>query len=260
MRDGEWITPNDTTLSLFATGIVCGSLSVDTMSANVGETLEFPIRFESRFSQRFMPEELIDAMNLANARNIEIRIQYDSTLLRIRRVTPNRGVLGSVSAGSFVFNPSNTVLSTNASPLTRDNVLALLQADVLLSQKTFTPITVSIDSFASGFSAIVPSNGLLRASYCALDKRQVNTDGLELLLRVDENNDETVATIYSAQNLEARVELFDVTGEQIAEIFSGVLSRGTTTLPLYRPSGSRGRVGVVRVVTRNGSVAELFMR
>ncbi|MBS1538035.1 MAG: choice-of-anchor D domain-containing protein [Bacteroidetes bacterium] len=224
--NGKWITPTDTTLSLFATGIVCGTISADTIDAEVGKPLAISLRFTPNKTSTKTAEELTRLMNQSSNSAMSIGLKYNSNLVRLRSFRPNEGMIGRQLPAILQVNNSDVTIRTTNSNLDESTVIAVLQGDVLLNNEYQTPVRVKVDSFANGFSKIITKDGLVRAQYCAFGNRQVNTNAISLFLKVIDSPDYSV-TVYSKDNSHIHLSLVNSIGEEVSTLFSGNIESGS---------------------------------
>jgi len=226
--NGKWLTPTDTTLTMFATGIVCGELRVDTVDAVIGVPVEIPIRFIPSAGSTLTGKELVQMMNTSTSTAMNVAVQYDSTLLRVTTFKTNDGMIGNLLPTVLQTTFSNATLSVGNSVLQESDILAVLRGDVLLNTSYQTPLTITKQLFANGNSNVTLKPGLLRAQYCGYDNRIVNTQSVRVMLRVVEQQNQNYILLYSDTNKQCEVYLVNMNGERVATLNSGIVQSGNT--------------------------------
>ncbi len=251
--NGKWITPSDTTITLFATGIVCGTISADTVDAEVGKPLSLTLRFAPDKSSTKTARELTQIMNQSTNSAMSVGVSYNSNLVRISSFTPNFGMIGKQIPAVLRATPSSATIKTGNSALDESNIIAILEGDVLLNSAYETPVRVQVDTFANGYSRIVSRDGLVRAQYCAFSARQINTSKIATLLSVVESPDYPVV-VYTSDNSQIHVTLVSMLGETVGQLFNGTIESGTHRFAL--PDGITNGLYFVVMTTVNGVLSE----
>lgn len=227
--NGKWITPTDTTIVVFATGVVCGTLSIDTISASVGEVKEIPIRYTPKFTSSITAEDIVRLMNQSSNTAMNIRVGYSSSLLEVTRLSGASTMLGSVLP-SALQKQINSIDIASVSQLNTSSILCNLQCNVLLGKDFTTPLTLDIVSFANGFYQLNQENGLLRVEYCAFDKRRVDSDKLQLTAYISGDNSTPTLQLYSKQTTYLDIELYSMNGEKYGVLHNGEIASGSHSL------------------------------
>jgi len=186
--DGEWFTPADTTLRLDGTALLCASISLDTIDADIGTVVPVTIVMTSDVGT-VSAEQMRTLINDVGGATV-LRIQQDESLLRMPT-----NVEGQLFGASAVTIPvpggpgsvSETTISSNV-PLVQDNVFGLMRADVVLGSSTRTGLTLFVDSLAGGHTRLTVNPGLVRARYCAIDNRFVQTPAQPVIAWFDTDN------------------------------------------------------------------------
>ncbi len=248
--NGKWITATDTVLTLLATGVICGEISVDTINANVGELVEIPVRFKPLRNAVYTAEELVRIMNTSNATAMNLSLQYDSSLVRVNSFSTNNGMIRLQNSTVLQNTKSTSSLSLTNVSLEESSTIAMLRSDVLLSSVYQTPLRLSSALFANGFSDVTVHSGLLRAQYCAYDSRVVNTNAVNMILRVQQNT----LHVYSQEQLTANVGIVNLQGEHVYTLYNGELTIGSQEFTL--PDGIVNGVYLVVATTQIGTVSK----
>ncbi len=253
ISNGKWITPTDTTVSILATGIVCGTISADTVDAEVGKPLALTLRFTPEKTSLKTAEELTRIMNQSSNSAMNVGVSYNSNLVRVRSFAPNMGMIGRQIPAVLQATPSVATIRTPNSTLDESNILAVLEGDVLLNYTYETPVYIRIDTFANGFSRISTRDGLVRAQYCAFNSRQINTSQITTFLSIIESQDYPIS-LYSSEDTPVQLSLVNVLGETVAIVYNGTIASGSHRFAL--PDGLNNGLYFVMMTTPNGSVGE----
>ncbi|HYF02566.1 MAG TPA: choice-of-anchor D domain-containing protein, partial [Patescibacteria group bacterium] len=221
--NGTWFTAPDTVMTFSATGVVCGTLSIDTVRAQVGSVVEIPVRFKSKFAG-------VDAAQLMNNSNVaamNISILHKSDMLRFKNETITHGMLQNANAQMNV-TPSSLYLRTNNSAsMASGNVFAVLKADVLLGENYSSELVLKTDEFANGFSNIELKNGMLIGEYCAFENRLVDASEVQLFLRMKAvPSDNGNAELYVSESSEIEIAILDMFGNPVGATFKKQFLKG----------------------------------
>ncbi|NQW29768.1 MAG: choice-of-anchor D domain-containing protein [Ignavibacteria bacterium] len=231
--DGEFLTQADTSVRVAVTANVCGTLTVDTSYAAVGTQHPVTIQLLADERTTLTTEQLNQTVAQYNA-PIQFTISHNSSLLRF--IASPSGLLGAAT----VTPTQSSVTVTATPPYSYSTPFLILRADVLLSSETRSPLTLSIQDFANGFYNIRTGNGLVRAEYCALDKRSVKPITAGILTWYDPESQ--LVHIYAQDACNATCSMVNITGSTLAQHALQLSASQTITLPL--PLYARGWVGV----------------
>ncbi|MFN8359716.1 MAG: choice-of-anchor D domain-containing protein [Candidatus Kapaibacterium sp.] len=252
--NGRWITPADTTITLFATGIVCGTISADTVDAEVGKPLALAVRFAPDKATTKTPQQLVQMMNQSTLSAMSIGISYNGSLVRLRNFEANSGMIGRQLPQVVQVTPSTARITTTTA-LDESTIVATLRGDVLLNQDYQTPVRIQVDSFASGYSRIVTRDGLIRAQYCAFSNRQINTSGITTYLQIRQAPYNEVQ-VYTSEKATATLTLVNILGQTIATIYNGELASGTHSYAL--PEDLQHGMYFVMLKSAGGVLSEMW--
>jgi hypothetical protein len=250
--NGSWFTAPDTVMSFSATGVVCGTLSIDTVRAQVGSVVEIPVRFKSKY-------EGVDAaqlMNNSNSAAMNISISHKPDMLRFKNETIMRGMLQNANA-QITIAPSNIILKTeNSSAMSSDDIFAVLKADVLLGENYNSELVLKMDAFADGFSDIELKNGMLIGEYCAFENRLIDASDVQLFLRMkavpSQNGN---AELYVSENAEVQIEILDMFGNNVGNLFKKQLLKGLNEVEIPLENVPSGRYTIL-LKTEQAIIAE----
>lgn len=238
--DGMWFSAPDTVIRLTGTGIVCGTVWLDTMRLQTGETVEIPVHIRPADGLALQASDIARLMNDAGYRTIEFSIAHNPKLFRFRQEPV---ISGMIQGQAVAVTPQSVTASAAGTPLASGSLLAVLRGDVLLGNTFETDMQLSVRSFADGYADIRTHNGLLISEYCALDKRYVNSSGVQAFVQPRRtplaNGDEL--DMYMPQAGQARLTLVNAAGEQVAELFNGTAPKGMQPVSLGTlrlPSGA----------------------
>lgn len=252
--NGRWITPTDTMLVLYATGIICGSISADTIDALIGEPLSIPLRFTPEKNSTLTALQLVQLMNSSVTTALSLGVGYNDELLRVRSFSNTEGMVSTQLPGILSTAKNSSTIRTTNSSLSESSIVAILNGDVLLGREYQTPLHLRLDTFANGYSRIRLVDGLVRAQYCAFDSRRINSSGVQLFLRVDESREGSIATIYTDTAHNVEIWLSDMQGIRLNTMFKGELSKGTHQLPF--PANLSNGMYMLQMRTEETSLAE----
>ncbi len=225
--NGKWITPTDTVITLNASGIICGTISADTVDATVGSPLSVPVRFTPNPGSTKTAEQLVQLMNASGNQAMGWSMSYSGNLVRLHSFANTGGIVSNLPSSILTENISSVRLSSGSQNLNQSSILAELRGDVLLSKEYQTVLHIQVDTFANGFSRLQVHDGLLRAQYCAFNNRQVNTNNVLLLMSVDNTIAEPFVHLYADSSLDAELRVYSLDGSLVRTIFSGQLAAGS---------------------------------
>lgn len=232
ISDGEPFTPGDTLIRIEGAGILCGSISLDTVRATVGDVIDIPVRLDA---SPLTDADVMRLMNTSNSRSVSLSIGHDSTLLRFRSEGPTAGMLSGLTMPATVVGRGSiaTLTTTNANgDVGTGMTLATLRADVLLGRTDRSILTLRLDDFADGWSRIDTWNGLLIAEYCAIDRRYVMLS--KPFIRPSETPLKTTSSLqcWLPGRGVAVVQIVDMAGRIVATLHDGELDAGLHQIPL----------------------------
>jgi len=260
VSDGEPFTPGDTLIRIQGSGVLCGSLSVDTVRAIVGDVVEVPIRLDA---SPLTTDDVVQLMNRSNARSIALSIGHDSTLMRFRNESPAGGVVAGLFTPPAVAATGSRVSMTSANAngdLSTAMVIASLRADVLLGRTDKSTLTLSLTEFADGWSNLKLHDGLLIAQYCAIDKRYVQL--ARPFIRPSETPLQSSGALqcWFPEGGVATVEVIDLNGRVVATPLDGAVDGGFLACRLPSPGLAAGvYIATLRVGSYETSVSLLVV-
>lgn len=236
--NGPWFTDPDTTIRLTGTGILCGTLWVDTLYAETGTTIDIPIHIQPATGLALTTADMVQLMNQSGFNAIAVSIAHNPKLLRFRN-TPI--VAGIMASGQVLVTPQSGTASITGA-LRNEPMLAVLRGDVLLGNTFETELRVVVDAFADGYANIQTRDGLLISEYCAIDKRYLLTADVQAFLQPRQTplGHDGELDVYLPQAMQARIVLINTVGQRIAEIPQQVMPRGISRVSLaglQLPSG-----------------------
>jgi hypothetical protein len=249
--DGRWLTAPDTLVMVHGDGIICGTLAVDTVRAATGSVASIPVRLIPAPGLDLSATQVADLMNAVSLRATAFTISHDRKILRFRSEQPAAGMFASPTVlSSVAVGPDSVHLSigNSAGTIQGSDIVATLRADVLLGNDMRTPLKITLDSFASGYSRLELRDGLLIAEYCAIDQRYVDPSGVTAFLRptcVPLCADGALE-LYLADDAIATLVLVDPMGRVAAMLHDGEITRGVTRFTV--PDVDAGMYTAVLVV------------
>jgi hypothetical protein len=229
--DGDWFTAPDTLVRLSGAGILCGTLTVDTVRADVGTIADIPIRIIPRAGLNLQPVQIADLMNASGLRSFRITVGNNERNLRFQTALGTGGMIPTGNAGvqTAVTRTGITIFSDGTTgSLNQSNIFGVLRADVLLGDALRTDLPLTIEEFAGGFADLEVHQGLLVADYCAIDRRYVDVSRAEPFSRPAQQPlpADGVIEFYLPDAAHARLTLVDVAGRSMATLFDDVADGG----------------------------------
>lgn len=228
--DGKWFSAPDTVVRLTGTGIICGTVWVDTLRHETGETVDIPVYIRPAAGLALQASDIARLMNESGYRTIDITLTHNPKLFRFRQGNVVSGML----EGQSVAVTPQSVTASGSSALASGNLLAVLRGEVLLGNTFETDLKLVVNSFADGYADIRIHDGLLISEYCALDKRYVNTSGVQAFVQPRQTPLSAAGEldIYMPQSGYARLTLVNAMGEPVAELFNGQAQKGMQQVSL----------------------------
>lgn len=230
--DGEPFVPGDTVIRLAGAGVICGSVSIDTMRANIGEVVRVPVRIDAA---GLTPAEVARLLNKSGYQAMNFSIGHDRRLVRFLAAPPVGGMIAGLATPATVnATGAGVTVTTAASPgdLREDSTIAELSLDVLLGDKDRTPLDLSLGEFAGGWHDLQVHDGLLLAEYCAIDLRYVTITGPVLRPSRQPLKGDGELLLYMPAPSRARLFLYDGFGAPAAMILDEDLAAGTRRIPI----------------------------
>ncbi len=222
--DADWLFPQDTIFDLSGAGIICGEISIDTISALVGSKINIPVRIKS--STSVPSSDFAQIMNNSGLNDVSFSIANNSKLFRFDGNSNGSGMVGN----SPVYNyyPDSIKISKNpADNLMSNNLLSLPSGEVLLGDDYIMPLNLTLNNFAGGYNNLIIKNGLLNLEYCALDKRMIIFDSTKTLLAyISKENGGFRLNVYSPNSIQAGIKNHNILGQEISIIYEGLLNKG----------------------------------
>ncbi|MBC8146245.1 MAG: choice-of-anchor D domain-containing protein [bacterium] len=229
ISDGTWFTAPDTTVKISGTAVLCASVWIDTIYANVGDRISIPVRFDA---SPVTGATVATLLNDLGAQPITFSIAHDGKVMRFIATPPTDGMLSPLGA-SVQVTPSGIGVRVDApvaNGLSASPLLASLAADVLLGDKDRTVLALAIENLAGGFTKLNINNGLLIPNYCALDQRLVDVNGLLLSATSSPITTSGSFVIYLPDPGHATLTLHDELGRIVATLLDDSIAEGARTV------------------------------
>ncbi|MBK6420382.1 MAG: choice-of-anchor D domain-containing protein [Ignavibacteria bacterium] len=242
--DGDWLTPSDTLIQLSTAGLVCGTMYVDTIYADVGTRPNVNVRLQPDGRTTQTEAALLDLINAYGGRRT-LTLRADRTLLLFGNT-----VTGALS-GATAAPSSGAVLIDQQGAMVQSPVLAAVPADVMLSSTSRSIIDLSITDLVDGYHDLRIESGLLLASYCAKDERLVQVGTAPLVWAEREN-----IVLYARESSMCHVSIYTLDGRSIFQHSSSVNSGETVRIAV--PHESSGTYYAV-VTTPRGTTTLRFV-
>lgn len=223
MTDGAWFTPADTTFGIQGRALLCATLSLDTIDADIGMTAPIVVTMTSdvaTIDDRRMVD-LIDETGGA----VRIRLVAEEPLLRMRPV------IGGHLAGATLTTTGNETVIAGDTPLGTAGPLAVVTADVVLGAATRTALSLVVDSLARGDVRLSLLPGLVRGRLCALDNRFVQPSAQAATAWFGQNGDDV--RVHATERGTWLVSVLDVTGRVVQSRNVHLDANTSTSIPLF---------------------------
>jgi hypothetical protein len=229
--DGDWFTAPDTLVRLTGTGSLCGTLSVDTVHALVGDIVKIPIRFTPRAGLDLKRADVADLMNRSGRRSFTIMVGNSIRNLRFQGIADTAGMVSGLTVPpQATITPTSILLASDDShgDLRSSDLLGVLRGDVLLGDGSRTPLPLDVQEFAGGYADLDLHDGLLVADYCAIDKRYLDVSGAKPFSRPSQMPLPATGMIefYLPAAAEASLKLIDPLGRTVGVLFNGTAEKG----------------------------------
>lgn len=242
--DGDWLTPSDTLIQLSTAGLVCGTMYVDTVYADVGTRPNVSVRLEPDGRTTQTEAALQDLINAYGGRRT-LSLRADGTLLLFGNT-----VAGAL-AGATATSSNGAVLIDQQGAMVQSTVLASVPVDVMLSATSRTVIDLSVTDLVDGYHDLRIESGMLLASYCAKDERLVQVGAAPLIWAEREN-----IVVYARESSMYHVSIYTLDGRSIYDSGSSINSGETIRIPV--PHESSGTYYAI-VTTPRGTTALRFV-
>ncbi|MBK6291799.1 MAG: choice-of-anchor D domain-containing protein [Ignavibacteria bacterium] len=242
--DGDWLTPSDTLIQLSTAGLVCGTMYVDTIYADVGTRPNVNVRLQPDGRTTQTEAALLDLINAYGGRRT-LTLRADRTLLLFGNT-----VTGALS-GATAAPSSGAVLIDQQGAMVQSPVLAAVPVDVMLSSTSRSIIDLSVTDLVDGYHDLRVESGLLLASYCAKDERLVHVGTAPLVWAEQEN-----IVVYARESSMCHVSIYTLDGRSIFQHSSSVNSGETVRIAV--PHESSGTYYAV-VTTPRGTTTLRFV-
>ncbi len=237
--DGEPLVPTDTTLRIEGSGIICGTIWVDTVRTLIGAGADPAIRIAAG---DLGTAEIAALMTEAGVEQTELTVGYEPTIFRpdptgiAEGILAGPGLTATPGPGqlTLTFDPADGLLGPASG-----NLLARLPGEVLLGQADRTSLRLAVGTFADGFARLEVRDGLLIAEYCAIDRRYVTLARPFIRAVATPTPAGGALQIWLPDRTDTRVRLFTVNGTEVATLVDASLPEGThyTLLPTDLPPG-----------------------
>lgn len=178
--DGDWLTPSDTLIQLASAGLLCATMYVDTMVADVGTRPLIDVRLiadERTQVQGLSLFQIIDAYG--GKRTLSLRADASLVLFGSTVTGALTGATAVAGAGSVSIDHQGAMVQ---SP-----VLASIPVDVMLSVASRTPVDIAVLDLVDGYHDLRVESGLIIASYCAKDQRLVQSSTAPIVWSQNDN-------------------------------------------------------------------------
>ncbi|MCX6141291.1 MAG: choice-of-anchor D domain-containing protein [Candidatus Kapabacteria bacterium] len=237
--DGDWLTPSDTLIQLASAGLLCATMYVDTMVADVGTRPLIDVRLiadERTQVQGLSLLQIIDAYG--GKRTLSLRADASLMLFGTTVSGALTGATAVAGAGSVTIDHQGAMVQ---SP-----ILASIPADVMLSVASRTPVDITVIDFVDGYHDLRVEPGLLIASYCAKDQRLVQSTAGPIVW--SQNGDVVISSVFSSSY---RVAIYTLDGRCVLDHSSTIGSGETVkiTVPHYSSGMAYAVVTTPRGVT-----------
>jgi hypothetical protein len=242
--DGDWLTPSDTLIQLSTAGLVCGTMSVDTIHADVGTRPNVNVRLISDGRTSLTESELQGIIDAYGGRRT-LTLRADGSLIQFGNV-----VAGALT-GATATSSSGAVLIDQQGAMVQSPVLASVPVDVMLSATSRTVIDLAVADLVDGYHALKIEPGMLLASYCAKDERLVQVGNAPLIWTEREN-----IVVYARESSRCHVSIYTLDGRSVYQHSSSVNSGETVRIAF--PHESSGTYYAV-VTTPRGTTALRFV-
>ncbi|MCO6465988.1 MAG: choice-of-anchor D domain-containing protein [Bradyrhizobiaceae bacterium] len=221
--DADWFTQKDTTVRMGLTGVVCATMWVDTVSGYIGLKNPVRIHFEPDERTQLTREQLTQQLATYGA-TTQLRLQADQSVARF-----DSAMTGMMEGAQLVVSPTDLRIQAAGLPNAASPVFAEATIDVLLGNSTRTDVRLLVDSLANGFYDLRIHNGLLRAEYCAFDKRQVQVSP-KTIIAVRQANGAAIITAF--RDVSVSVRWVNLRGDVVAESVNRIGTETPTIIPM----------------------------
>jgi len=242
--DGDWLTPSDTLIQLSTAGLVCGTMYVDTIYADVGTRPNVNVRLQPDGRTTQTEAALLDLINAYGGRRT-LTLRADRTLLLFGNT-----VTGALS-GATAAPSSGAVLIDQQGAMVQSPVLAAVPVDVMLSSTSRSIIDLSVTDLVDGYHDLRVESGLLLASYCAKDERLVQVGTAPLVWAEREN-----IVLYARESSIYHISIHTLDGRSVYDQGSSINSGETVRVAV--PHESSGTYYAV-VTTPRGTTTLRFV-
>lgn len=244
--DGEWFTPTDTTIRMDGTALLCASISLDTIEADIGSVVPITIVMTSDVGT-VDAEQMRTLINNVGGQTV-LRIQSDEPLLRMS--TTVEGQLAGAGAVTIpvagATGPLMETTITSTQPLVQDNMFGLIRADVVLGSTTRTGLTLFVDSLAGGNTRLTINPGLVRARMCAIDNRFVQPTAQGVIAWFDTDNHD--ARVHAKESGTWDIDVLDIVGRVVQTQRVTLEANTTSVFPLHSWVRPERQWHILRVV------------
>jgi len=228
-HDGSWFTPTDTTLRVDGQALLCASLSLDTLDADIGSVVPITINMTSDVGT-IDAEAMRTLINGVGGQTV-LRIRSDEPLLRMQPTVEGQlaGATTTTVANATGVGFETTITSTT--PLVANNTFALLRADVVLGTSTRTGLELFVDSLAGGNTRLTLNPGLVRGRMCAIDNRFIRPATQGLVTWFDDNHNVHVSALEAGT---WDVDILDLVGRVVQTQRITLDANTSTVFPLLQ--------------------------
>jgi len=243
--DGDWLTPSDTLVYLSVPGVVCGTMFIDTMIADVGTRAIIRVRLERDERTAGITSPLTDLINTYGG-NRTITLRADPSLLLFGTT-----IGGSLLGGSAVSAPGEATIRQTGAVVSSADFLTV-PADVMLSAASRSTLGITVQDLVDGFYDVRVGPGLLIASYCAKDERLVQAGTAPLVWAERET-----ILVYAQASSSYHVSIHSVDGRIIYDHTSTINVGETVRISV--PHESSGTYYAVVTTARGSTVMDFVL-
>jgi len=220
--DGRWFTEPDTLVQIVGTGVLCATISADTVRGRVGESVKVPVRIAAN---GLSGADVARLINDAGVTGMSLTMRHDATVARFEPIAPVDGMLAGMS-GVAVTTASAAVrldAPDGGGALAPGTIIGTLEAEILLGTTDRTVLDLEVTRFAGGWAELVVNDGLILADWCALDRRYVSVSGLLIAATSTPLPPDGALVVRVPSSVHATVTLYDELGRAVATLADEVI-------------------------------------
>lgn len=211
--DGDWIAQPDT-LRLYGVGVLCCTLSIDTIYAQIGEIIDIPLKFRLDEGLNILPGQVAEILNASDINSTSVTITNNRKLFRFFDIPVTTGLL-SGQALLEAFPDSINIESVSTNSLSRsDSIFAVLKGEALIGNELEAKLIININDFAGAYSDIKVRNGLVVPLACAIEKKLVTTENMNFIIPSEHpKRANSSFSLYLTNAEEIELEIYDIMGK-----------------------------------------------